>query len=297
VDAWQTSEAFNELRQVPDLVFEGEWKNQPLVTREFLLNLLSGIPTDKWWSLPSFLRAVKEKYPDFQRPAGDYDSWFIKRQSDGEYLRGFEYWEEVDGALIRYLVTGVLYWLGMVDLACAEEGGNPTAFRILENEKPLSPHENGKLTVASNGRISLPRLVPRATRYQIARFCEWEQPVKDEYRYRVTPASLTRARQQRLKPDQLLALLHKHAAAPLPPPFVRAIQRWELNGTEARVENPVVLRVSKPEVLEELRKSKAGRFLGEILGPTAVVIKGDATSKVLAALAEMGMLAEEIYEG
>ncbi len=324
-DAWQASETFNELRQVPGLACEGEWKNQPRVTREFLLELLSAIPTDKWWSLPAFLRAVKEKYPDFQRPAGDYDSWFIKRQSDGEYLRGFAHWDEVDGAFIRYFITGILFWLGMIDLACAEEGGTPTAFRILEDEKPAAPNENGKLTVASNGRISVPRLVPRTTRYQIARFCEWEddgrvaagsryipsglleqrriakspqgETTPDEYRYRVTPASLTRARQQRLKPDQLLALLHKHAAAPLPPPFVRAIQRWELNGTEARIENPVVLRVSKPEVLEELRKSKAGRFLGEILGPTAVVIKGDASSKVLAALAEMGMLAEEIYEG
>jgi len=296
-DAWQASETFNELRQVPGLICEGEWKDQPLVTREFLLELLSEIPTDKWWSLPAFLRAVKENYPDFQRPAGDYDSWFIKRLSDGEYLRGFTHWDEVDGALIRYFITGILYWLGVVDLACAEDGGNPTAFRILENEKTGLTQENAKLAVASNGRISIPRLAPRATRYLIARFCEWEEPVKDEYRYRVTPASLTRARQQQLKPDQLLALLHKYAATPLPPPFVRAIQRWELNGTEARIENPVILRVSKPEVLEELRKSKAGRFLGEILGPTVVIIKGDAAAKVLAALAEMGMLAEEIREG
>ncbi|HVN16397.1 MAG TPA: hypothetical protein VMT73_11700, partial [Anaerolineales bacterium] len=81
-DAWMESEIFNELRQLPGLVFEGEWKNQPLVTREFLLNLFEPIPEGKWWSLPAFLRAVKEKYPDYQRPAGDYDSWFIKRESD-----------------------------------------------------------------------------------------------------------------------------------------------------------------------------------------------------------------------
>jgi hypothetical protein len=44
--------------------------------------------------------------------------------------------------------------------------------------------------------------------------------------------------------------------------------------------------------VEELRKSKAGKFLGEILSPTAVVIKEGAESKVLAALTEMGLLAE-----
>ncbi len=60
------------------------------------------------------------------------------------------------------------------------------------------------------------------------------------------------------------------------------------------VQTQVVLKVSTPEILVELRKSKAARFLGEALGPTSVVIKEGAQSKVLAALAEMGLLAEEI---
>ncbi len=57
------------------------------------------------------------------------------------------------------------------------------------------------------------------------------------------------------------------------------------------------LRVGSPEVLDELRKTKAGRFLGETLGPVTVVIKPGAQAKVLAALAEMGLLAEEVHEG
>ncbi len=38
--------------------------------------------------------------------------------------------------------------------------------------------------------------------------------------------------------------------------------------------------------------SKAGRFLGEILGPVTVVVKSGAESKIIAALVEMGLLAE-----
>ena len=293
VKAWKDSPDFNELRQIPALVCEGEWQNPVLGTRNSLLGFLASIPPGKWWSLAAFISDIKAKHPDFQRPAGDYDSWFIRRADSETYLRGFEHWDEVDGALIRYFITGPLYWLGLVDLAAPEEAANPAAFRLTTPDSRLLTLEKGKLTITSTGRISAPRLVPRAARYQISRFCEWEEPAKDEYRYRVTPASLQRARQQKLKPDQLLALLRKHAAAPLPPPFVRAIQRWELNGTEARVENPIVLMVSRPEVLDELRKSKAGRFLGEILGPTTVVVKSGAQTKVLAALAEMGLLAED----
>ena len=291
-DAWLESETFNELRQLPGLVFEGEWKNQPLVTREFLLNLLEAIPEGKWWSLPAFIRDVKAKFPDFQRSAGDYDSWFIKRAADGEYLRGFAYWDQVDGALIKYFITDVLFWLGQVELASPEEGAEPMAFRVI-SEKSKGRSEDGKLVARSNGQIAMPRFAPRAVRYQVARFCEWNEAKEDEYRYSITPSSLKKAGEQGLKVEHLLSLLAKYSVGGIPPVLVKALKRWETNGTEARVQTQVVLRVSRPEVLEELRKSKAARFLGEMLGPTTVVLKEGAQSKVLVALAELGLLAEE----
>jgi len=298
--AWQASENFNELWQIPGLVCEGEWINQPLVTREFLLDLLDAVPENQWWSLPAFVRAVKDKYPDFQRPAGDYDSWFIRRADSETYLRGFDHWDNVDGALIRYFISGPLFWLGMVELASPVDSETITAFRItskVESQtsdvRPSTFDEKGKLTVTSSGKISVPRSVPRAARYQISRFCTWDEEKTEEYRYRVTTGSLKKAKEQGLKVGHLLSLLAKNAAAEIPPAFVKALKRWELNGTEARVENLVVLRVSRPEVLDELRKSKAGRFLGEMLGPTTVIVKKGAQAKVLAALAELGLLAEE----
>ena len=291
-DAWLESDTFNELRQLPGLVFEGEWQNQPAVTRDFLLNLLDAVPEGKWWSLPAFIRDLKAKYPDFQRPAGDYDSWFIKRASDGEYLRGFSYWDQVDGALVRYFITGVLFWLGQVELASPEEGVEPTAFRVV-SEKSKVRSEEGKVVARSNGQIAVPRFAPRAVRYQVARFCEWGDEKRDEYHYTITPSSLEKAGRQGLKVEHLLSLLAKHAAGGIPPVLVKALKGWEANGTEARVQTQVVLRVNRPEVLEELRKSKAARFLGEMLGPTSVVIKDGAQSKVLAALAELGLLAED----
>ena len=289
-NGWRASETINELRLIPDLACEGEWTNQPLATRQFLLHFLEGVPEGRWWSLAAFIREVKEKYPDFQRPAGDYDSWFIKRRSDGAYLRGFASWEEVEGALIRFLITGPMNWLGMVELARLKEKEVVTAFRV--NEEQFTGAEKGKLTVGSNGRIIVPRLVPRAARYLIARFCEWDEAKPDEYRYHVTTGSLKKAGKQGLKASQLLSLLARNAASGIPPAFVKALQRWEINGTEARVEVQTVLRVTRPAILEELRKSKAGRFLGEALGPVTVIVKAGAQDKVLAALAEMGLLAE-----
>ncbi len=291
-DAWLDSPDFNELRQIPGLACEGEWRNDPLATRRFLLALLDALPQGQWWSLTAFVRNVKAQHPDFQRPAGDYDSWFVKRLSDGVYLRGFDHWDEVDGALVRYLVTGPLYWLGMVELAAPEEGKDVSAFRVI-SDKGKGKSEIGKFVARSSGQVIVPRLAPRAARYQIARFGEWLGPKKDDYVYLLTPASLARALKQGLKVEHLLALLNKHTGANIPPSLVKALKRWEVNGTEARVQETVVLRVSRPEVLDELRRSKAGRFLGEILGPTTVIVKTGAQSKVMAALAEMGLLAED----
>jgi len=303
VDAWFESDTFNELRQVPGIVCEGKWNNQPLVTREFLLNLLEAIPENRWWSLPAFTRAIKENNPDFQRPVGDYDSWFIKRESDSTYLRGFDAWDEVDGALIRYIITGPLFWLGQVELATPAGNEVVSAFRVVSNRKHRTLDtrnstftEMGKLHVSSQGKIVVPRLLPRAARYQIARFCEWDEEKLDEYNYHVTTGTLKKAGEQGLKVSQLLSLLAKNAAAEIPPAFVKALKRWELNGTEARVEVQTILRVNRPEVVQELRKSKAGRYLAETLGPVTVVIKPGAQSKVLAALAELGLLAEAVHE-
>ncbi len=294
-DAWLQSSTFNELKLMPGILCQGEWTNQPQETREFLLNLLDAIPEGKWWSMHSLIRDIKTRYADFQRPAGDYDSWFIKRASDGVYLRGFAHWDEVDGALVKYFITSVLPWLGQVDLSTAEGASEPTAFRVKPNAEGLqrlTSEEKGKISVSSNGRVTIPRQAPRVVRYQVSRFCEWDEPKKDEYPYRITTRSLTKAKEQGLKVEQLLALLARHTNGNVPPSLIKALKRWEVHGTEARAETQVILRLSRPEALEEMRKSKAGKYLGEILSPTAVIVKSGAIQKVIEALAELGLLAE-----
>jgi hypothetical protein len=287
--AWLESQTFDELRMIPTILCEGEWTNQPQITREFLVNLIEAIPPGKWWSATAFIKAIKDKYPDFQRPAGDYDSWFVKRTSDGQFLRGFAYWDQVDGALVKYIIQ-TLHWLGRVDLASAEEGGPFTSFRLTAFVEKQDAQ--ARVIVTSNGRITVSRNFSRAARYQIARFCEWEGEKTDDFIYLVTVKSLQLAGQQGLKAEQLLAMLVKYTNGSIPPPMVKALKRWEANGTEARVESLLVLRVSRPEVLEEMRASKAGKFLSEILSPTAVVVKEGAIHNVMAALAELGLLAE-----
>jgi hypothetical protein len=301
--AWSESQSFNELRMIPGLSSEGSWQNDPLQARQSLLRFIHTLPQGKWWQLGSFIAAVKEQQPDFQRRGGEYDTWFIRRIDTGEFLRGFEHWEDVEGALLTYAICGPLAWLGMVDLAAAQPDGPVTAFRLsawgqtlLTGETPRGlPAEEAGLIVRSDACIHAPRLAPRTARYQLARFCQWEKESPDGYDYRLTPVSLARASQQGLAVQHLLILLRKSAEA-LPPSLVKALERWEAHGSQVRIESLSVLRFHSPEVLQALRSSRAARFLGEPLGPAAVAVKPGAEQKVLAVLAELGYLGESRIE-
>ena len=207
----------------------------------------------------------------------------------------------MDGALLRYLVSGPLHWLGFVDLAFPQEGASPTqatAFRrarhwdaLLAGEEIPARPEDALLHLRSDGRLSAPPRAPRPVRYQIARFCRWEGSTPHEYRYRITARSLEQAQSQGLKPSHLLTLLERHASN-IPPNLVAALKRWAQQGTAARLQTASLLRVASPEVLKALRSSRAARFLGEPLGPAAVLVKRGAEEKVLASLLELGFLGE-----
>jgi len=111
INRWVDSSEINELGLIPDLIHEGEWENNPILARKSILEFISRIPMNKWWNFTSFIKAIKQEHPDFQRTSGDYDSWFIRDLRTGEYLRGFEHWDEIEGTLIRYIVTGLMWWI------------------------------------------------------------------------------------------------------------------------------------------------------------------------------------------
>jgi hypothetical protein len=299
---WLAGAGFDELRWLPGLRAEGEWTHDPLAARQAVMSCLSQIPGypggGSFWSLGAFLMALKTTRPDFLRLAGDYDSWFLRDLASGEYLRGFEHWDEVDGALIRFIICGPLRWLGMMELAAPSREAPAAAFRftrrlatLIDGSAAEDSLETAVLTAASDGRLHVSRLAPRSIRYQLARFGEWEGIKGDVYVYRLTPESLGRARKAGLRVSHLLGLLRR-AAPTVPPPLSRALERWEERGAEARLEQAVVLRVGSPEVLQALRSTKAARHLGDALGPTAVIVRAGAWRRVMAALAELGYLVD-----
>ncbi len=301
---WRESRDFNELLLLPHLIFEGEIRNDPLHTREHMLRFLQHIPGEGWCDLSTFIADIQEREPDFQRPAGDYDSWFIRRKKDQEFLRGFNSWDEVDGSLLRFFITAPLHWLGIVDLAAPRDGGCAAAFRrsafsseLLAGKPPSSLSAPVKpLTVKSDGVILIPRECPLSVRYQIARACRWVSAGAGDYRYQLTPESLEKAVGQGLKISYLLKILKGNHHGALPPNIVQALERWEKFGLQAGVKSAEIIHLGNEDIMKTLRASNAGKCLMETLSPTAAVIRPGTRGKILRALLDLGYLPADIQD-
>lgn len=298
-DSWGGEEMLPELFLVPGLEVEGDPPLDAPRVRERLLSLLAALPQGEWWSMESFLTQVKERHPDFMRTGGEYQSWFIKRKSSQVYLNGFENWDQVEGALLRFLITGPLRWMGMSNLAAPEEDSPPLAFQLtalfedfITEKLPALPERTpDQVQLRSQGEIRMTTSVPRKARYQIARFCDWH-PIKAEaYQYRISPDSLLRAESQELRAPHLLSLLKKHAEA-IPPNLLAALERWEKSGPQASIEPRTVLRLGSPAILKALKKSRASRFILEQLGPTVVLIRPESEEKIIQSLMELGFFVQ-----
>jgi hypothetical protein len=297
--SWFKSTKLNDMLYVPGFTVEGELVNHPVEIRKGVLEYLKQIPNGAWWNLQSFIQSIHDHHPDFQRPAGDYDSWFIHSKKTGEYLRGFEYWDEVDGAFLRYLITGPLHWLGFIDLASSSSSKEPMTFRfstwsnsLFNSTAPQLPVEDGKIAVRSNGLITVSENASRAARYIITRFCDWGLPNQNSKIYQLSAQSLKAASEQGLRISHLLHILDENSAHPISPTLVKALERWEKVGTQAKLQATVLLKVTQPEILNILKQSKAARYLGAELNPTTIEIRKGFEKQVLQALFEIGYLAD-----
>lgn len=290
---WLGTRRWNDLWHVPTLRCEETgWQNDPRLARQALVDVLRTLSPGAWYSVDDLVQVLFQVDPDFQRPEGDYESWFIRDAETGQYLHGFASWPQVEGALLRYLLTGPLYWLGVVALG---DGG--TAFRLTESgvrwlsgEEPAGevPSEACRL----EGTVVLvPPSLDRFQRFQLARLADWE-PGGPPYRYRLTPSSVGRALRQGVARERMETFLAHLLQGALPEGLRRALKQWEERAREVRLRRAAVLEVEDPQVLEQLLADPVvRRFLGERLTPRHVLVAPRNIGPLQKALQERGYTA------
>jgi hypothetical protein len=294
--AWRTSEVYRELWHVPGLQPDPTgWSYDATAARQAVLNFMSDtLPKQAWWPLDSFIGTLKEEDPDFQRPGGDYESWYI-RGDKGEYLRGFESWDAVEGALLEFYVVGPLHWLGLVDLA--DEAARLTAYGrafLSGSAWPMPPESEDKIVLKDDGTLLASRKVLRIDRFQLARFTTW-LGAGDPYSYRLDARGIQQAAEQGINTGHIGAFISRILdGAPLPAGVANLLTKWQAGpSTSVSMERLIVLRTTAPETLDAIWDAPAlRRYLGARLGPMAVIVRPDQWEALRDALGESGIEVE-----
>jgi hypothetical protein len=295
-DAWSAS-SWNELRRTPGLLCEGEqWQNDPISARSALLDVLPR--TTDWYRLTDLIAHIRETDPDFQRPDGDYETWYIRDQLSGDYITGFDNWNRVEGRLLAFLVQGPLQWLGLAIHVITVNG---TLYQLTDRalewlqSVPASPDEvRVPLVIQSDAVLIAPHNADRYQRFQAARISEPDRVMPGQpFQYRLTAQSLARAKEEGITPERVLQFLEAATGRPVPPGVKRGINRWADRGVEGRLETAVILRVREPAILDTLRNNPKTRdFIGESLGEMSATVRPGQWEALRDAVAQLGLLLE-----
>jgi hypothetical protein len=283
------------------------WRNDPLLARNKILGHLAKCPLQQWLSLGSFIEAIKENDPDFQRPDGDYTSWYIREVATGQYLIGFEHWDQVEGALIFHLVTKPLHWLGVTSLGYNAEGvlnsflitawgvafpstglraglGLPGEMPVEAAPPPMVVHPDFTIIAPASGSLY--------DRFQLERVAAW-QSSGDAYVYRLTQGSLTSGTRQGIEIEKVLAFLTRVSGDKIPKNVVSALRNWDKRRGQVRLRRALLLQVGSEATMKELSTSPHTKsYLQEIISPKAAIVAQEDWPKLLDELHKLGYLPE-----
>ncbi len=294
---WFSSTNFNEFFFLTDLTIESDEPIDLVNARRNLQDTFSTLPLRQWYSLDELVEKVYEINPEFLRKQEQFYTWKIHVFGSPAQPDGPESWNNVEGALIRFVLTVMYPLLGLAAVTNHAEEPDQIYFQLfpaptLSEQFPSLFEEEKFLLVQTSATIIMTDRSPLILRYQISRFCQWLSYSKNNYHYELTSASLKRAEEQGLLPKHLIALLRKHSQNGLPPNLYEALLRWQNEGKQAGLEQVIVLRLANPEMLQALRSSPAGRYLGEAFGPTTVTVKPGGIPTIRQVLAQLGYLSD-----
>lgn len=232
-DAWHQSAEWNDLFRTPGIecTETGGWKNNPLQTRQNALNIFARLRPGAWYTISDFLAIVKEQEPDFQRPTGNYETWYIRDITTQEFLKGFDHWESVEGALLKFYIQGPMHWLHAIDLAEPSAGDDlqfslsPMGARWLGHDVTQLHEERSRLfTVGEDFTVTIPHGASLAERFRLERFAEWQESYP-QYVYQISKTSLSQAADMDIQARQIIEFL-KRTATSVPDKVIQAVEQF-----------------------------------------------------------------------
>ncbi|MFQ6014196.1 MAG: helicase-associated domain-containing protein [Anaerolineae bacterium] len=299
-EAWRDDRRWNELWRVRSLHCEDTgWRNDPLLARRRILEHLSQCPPQRWFSLSSFVAAVKEIDPDFQRPDGDYQTWYIRDAETNRYLMGFHNWEKVEGALIAHLIAKPLLWLGATAIGRQTKGEDPPSAFMITNQgamylsllyEEVPEPTPAPFVVQADFEVLVPQEADLRDRFRLEKFADlrvWDRVSI----YQLTQESVHRLLAQGVKIEDVVTFLEKASGAPLPQNVAYTLREWGARYGEIQLREAWLLQTRDELLLKELQAlPELKPYLEEAISPTAITVRGEKVAELVEKLRELGYL-------
>ena len=112
--------------------------------------------------------------------------------------------------------------------------------------------------------------------------------------YLITQASISRALRNGVTHDQITAFLTRATNNQIPLKVVESLRNWGTRYGTVKLENATLIRLQDGHLIAELQKHPTlGPLLGEVLGPTTILVPTKNAPDVRKALKELGYLTDE----
>jgi hypothetical protein len=293
--AWVNDPGWDELRRIPEIRCEGKgWSNDPVLTRQRLLQTLSTCESGTWYSIPQVIQSIREHAPDFQRTGGDYDSWYIRDAKSGEYLMGFEHWSAIEGRLVAQVIAGPLHWLGAADLGQDDSGADlafsltPLGWAWLRGQETESEGGFAPLVIRDNAQIQWPPGGNLYHRFQLERFADWKGDEGGSL-YEISPSSLARVLTQGVDAKAIIGFLQRAGDGQVPADMAERIEEWAGRRGRAKLSRAMLLETDSPSTMEKIRAdAEISQRLGELISPTCIRVPETEWREVLSILRKKG---------
>ena len=296
---WRDATAWDDLRRVRSLRVKHrrEVRHDPAaVRRRALAALTPACSPDTWMSLSDVVHAVRERDPAFLRPR-ETERWEIADAATGRDLAPARYWDLVEGALLRYLLTGPLHWLGLVSLGYDAAGTlafcalTPLGAQLLgRSPASWSPPVRESLVIQPNFEVLAPFHADLGAVLRLERLAECVQAGPARV-YRLTRDRFRAALDAGADPDDLLSFLEQAGAAPLPQNVAYTLREWAGQYGRLRLGPTTLLRTDDAALMQELWAARRiAPLLDEALSPTVSAVAAENVPALAARLREDGLM-------
>ena len=317
-EAWQHSGAWHELNRIATehhgvdhrREAPAQLANARAVLLRCMARLSAGRPED-WIGMDALIGQMRRREYQFLIKRPERRAYYDNVYMNSELTYGLSFtgirddsigWTLVEQAFIVNVLTGPLYWMGIVELGCgrdAQTGENimPLSFRLTDvgqwllglAEAPQFVESGGRLVVQPNFVVLAMEPIDDRVLIDLDRFADatgGERVIN----YELNRASVYRGQRQGWHAARIMQFLEQHQGIPVAANVRRTLEEWELQHRRITFRrDQLVVQFADAETYAETREALSP-FQSRALNPQFELIDGQRAEPVIQALREAGWI-------